>query len=380
MPTIKVIDAKTALAHARSTLRLQPPESAETGKPTTGESLTSDAMLLQLAAATARRLCGFMCPCAPRDVALAVERSLTRLPGMQLRAGALAADAVDDLLSAGDVLESEQVTFEGADPQSRWLFCAPPSFIPRGERIYITGIAPDDAPFLPLALRDRVICEGGTRYISLAGDDATLEAALTSLGLRKLDPQRWLTSSRIVQASSLVSDLRHRLAQSGSKGHLEDVTIVNRRGPGRVTYRSRWSTLKDESGLFVARMPKLYGAPLWLVIEADKGVIRRSMLLPSRGSRARACDEAWRLQLALDAGDGHAASYRVQADDMGATLHLDFPIPFEARRRLILIGAKRRNDDAYLSFWVPQSQLETEERYLQQHLWFKRVDTFKETQ
>jgi hypothetical protein len=374
MANVQIIGARAALEQACQTLRIRTPAvGGDTNQP-----LCDSELLMQMAAATARRLCGFMCPCAPRDVITAIERSLSRLADPQLDLRAIARDAIDDLLASGDLLELDQVKLVGADHEPNWLFCAPPSFIPRGKRIYITGIAPDDASFLTLSLRERVVCEGGTRFISLLGDDGNLEPTLASHGLRRLDPQRWLAGRQQVKASVVVSDAQRRLLAEGSVGHLEGLSVLTHRHAQRKGYSARWRDLKDESGLHIARLPKTYGSALWVLIDAERGVVKRSLLLPLRGSRSRACDDAWRLQLAIDAHEGHPAGYRIQKDGDGASMQGDFPLPMEARRRLVLIGGRRQAVGQHYGYWIPQSQLEAEERYLQQHLWFQRADTLEE--
>lgn len=373
MPNLQIISAQAALDTTCRTLRV----TAAAADNDTPHEISQADLVMQLAAAMARRLSGFMCPCSPREIVTAVERSLSHLPVTHDQVRDVAKAAIEDLLASGDLLALDHVKLIGAEHEPNWLFCAPPSFIPRAGRIYITGIGPDDASILPITLRERVVSQGATRFISVDPDDGDLELTLASHGLRRLDPQRWLTLQRPVKADSFVNTIQRRLLSEGSVGHLDGLKVLARRRAGRGGYRARWHELKDESGLHVARLPKAYGAPLWVLIDVDRGVVKRSQLLPLKGSRCRACDDAWRLQLAIDANDGHAATYRVQREQDGSMLSLDFPLPAEARRRLVLIGGRRRTDASHLSFWIPQSQLETEERYLQEQLWFRRADISK---
>lgn len=326
---------------------------------------------VELVAAVMRRLASSICPCSSNSLIATTTRSLCFFTNDEAALKALGAEVVEDLVTSGDLVELAHVTLAGAEDKPTWLYHAPPSFVPRGKRVYLFGIAPDDAPILPQALGASIRREGAARYIENESGDVV--AALEALGVRKVPADRWLNEDRAQPATGHIEWLRKRLQDDGVAGPLPDMVVLQRRSLSRASYSSRWTRECDASGLHIARVERPHGAPLWYLADLVDGRCMRSLLLPVRETAARACDQAWRAQLAIDATEGHPASYRTAPNEGGHLLILDFPLPLSARRRLWYLGgsSKRADNNPYV-FWVPDSELATETTYLEQHLWMRK--------
>lgn len=331
-----------------------------------------------LIAAVIRRLCGFMCPCPPGAIAKVALRSLTKFDLDPTELEEQVSDTMEDLMVCGDLLELSKVTLQGAENKPTWLFCAPPSYVERqGGRIYLFGIAPDDAPFLPTDVRARVKNEGAARFIE-AGDASLLEM-LRSIGLRPVNSEAWLTAHKAEAASSYVERLRARVTRDGTPGAMDGLTLISSQTAEHTPYGQRWKAARDESGLFIGRMPQPYGAPLWYLCAMSNGAVIRSLLLPLPDSAMRASDSAWQIQLAIDAHAGNPATFTSVREEDGFRLDLSFPLPISGRRRLAFLGGRRvPGNGRPFSFWIPESQLPAEEAYLREHFWFRKIDSQEE--
>jgi len=327
---------------------------------------------LTIIAAALRRLCGFMCPCPPSAVKQVAQRSLQVL-GLEPEAlKTLIEVALEDMTVCGDLLQLAHMAISGGQHHPNWIYCAPPSYVRRGRRIHIFGIAADDASFLPGDLRAHLPHDGVVRFLELEAD-ANAAAQLSRLGLREISSDVWMTNTPREQAKQVFENYARRLESTGVPGDLPETTVLLPRIGVRVGYRNRWTPAAGQSGKLIARVPQPYGDPLWYFCSLDVGVVQRSLLLPLKESTERASDAAWRLQLAMDAAAGNPATYSVRpdADDAGVTLSFDFPLPLAARRRLLVLGGRRSEQNPY-QFWLPAAEMITEAQFLREHYWFEQ--------
>lgn len=322
-----------------------------------------------LIAAVLRRLCGFMCPCPPSALVGMACRSLAPL---MLEVNTLrdqVETVLEDMIVCGDILELAHVAISGGDNHPHWVYCAPPSYVKRGNRIHLFGVAPDDTRFLPSELRAYVMRDGALRFLDA---EPSRTAQLSSLGLREVSADVWLTSTPREIATQVVNRYVKRLESLGVSGALPDVSLLQPATSPRLAYRSRWTPPSNESGHFIGRVPQAFGAPLWYFCTLEAGVVQRSILLPLKESTERANDAAWRLQLAIDATAGIPATYSIRQDTEGTgeTLCFDFPLPLAARRRLLILGGRRIEDNPY-KFWLPTAELALETTFLREHYWLQ---------
>lgn len=327
----------------------------------------------ELVAGVMRRLCASLCPCPARSIVATTTRSLRFFSQDEAALQAAVEEVLEDLLTSGDVVELARVTLPGAEDKPTWLFPASPSFVARGKRIYFFGMGPDDAPFLPEEFGQRVRCEGAARYLEAGQVEGDAVSELRSLGLREVAVAQWLQGEREETAQTHVAWLQGQLKEHGESGPLTDMKVLAHRTDQSPGYRSRWHPETGESGLHIVRVERLRGAPLWYAADLVGGQCVRSVLLPLRNSRLRACDQAWRAQLAIDAAAEHPATFRAVRAGDGERLVFDFPLPLAARRRLSYLGSTVMQSDNPYSFWLPDSQVAEEVKYLERHLWMRRL-------
>ena len=314
-----------------------------------------------------------MYPCSESSLLTACRNALSALAPDVDALDSAATAVLEDLHTCGDVVELARVTIAQADEQSQWLVPVPPSFVVRGKRAYLLGIASDNAPFLPEEHWQRIQHIGAARSIDL--DDGGLVSARTLgvFGLRQLDETEWLGYKPKGSATQYVDQLRDRLRSSGVDGPLLGMKVLAHQEADRRPYQRRWVEDCTASGLHIARLEQPYGSPLWYLAELNSGQCRRSLLLPYHLERERACDQAWRAQLAIDASQGHAGSYAVQTDQGKTVLKLDFPLPLIARRRLRFLGGPSSRSDSPYTFAIPSIEEQAECRYLEEQLWLQRA-------
>jgi len=322
-------------------------------------------------AAILRRLCGFMCPCPASALIRAACQSLSILPIDAKMLRDQIEKILEDMTICGDLLELSHMVISGRENHPNWLYCALPSFARHGNRIHVFGIAADGASFLPDDLCVHLQYEGALRFLDIDCEQS-LVAQLSGLGLREISPDAWMVSTRREPAETVVDRYTKKLISIGMPGEFQNSTLLKPNTQQRISYSDRWTHPSKESGRFVARVPQPYGAPLWYFCALRDGVVQRSLLLPLKESSERACDAAWRLQLALDAATGNPATYSVRQDQQGTGVFLrfNFPLPLAVRRRLLVLGAGHSEDNPY-QYWLPTAGLASEKRFLCEYYWIE---------
>lgn len=333
-------------------------------------------------AAILRRLSDYTCPCAPSVLAraaLAATQPLGAKTASDLKNQI--EESIENLLISGDLLELSRVSVREREDKENWLFVAPPSFVKRPSgRIYLFGIAPDDVPFLPDSIANRVRYVKATRFID-PEEGESLADILKSFGLREISNQNWIYSPKLESAQAHLHAIKLQIAGEEKCGDIPGLIIIGH-SIKQIAYRERWKSPQNDTGIFVARRPQAYGTPIWGVAELEDGIATKFLDLPLKESRLRGCDMAWRIQLALDRVNGTPATYRCECESNGWLLHLSFPIPLWARRKLSFIGSQDSNNlrTQPFSFWIPDSELHTEQTFLNDYLWFSPVDVNNNSQ
>jgi hypothetical protein len=355
------IEASDVLAGVRRTL----------GLPIADESGQIDEVCL---AALVRRAAAISCPCSPSTLSALVLESLNYLTEEPELLRARIDEVVDGLLVAGDLLELGQVTLDDPSVKGTWVFAAPPSFVDRKNgSIFILGIAGDEPIPLPRELSERVNHERFCRVIKHR-DDEGLPQALRDLGLVQLSDRAWLRSPKEETTQSLVDGTITRLQEQPPSGHIEDLQILDGEAPVDF-YRGRWTTLKNQTGTYVARRPQAYGAPIWGIITIEAGKTTRLLDLPQAANfRWRGCDAAWHLQMALDSRRGYPQKYRRRNIEQGAIFDFYSPLPLWAERRLAVIGRPANRENCLISYLVPPAEADVEEKFLKDRLWLASKD------
>lgn len=318
-------------------------------------------------AALLRHTAGICCPCSAASLRTATLASMQYLSDDDDLSSKVE-DAIEGLLVGGDLLELSQVTTDDPSVKGTWLFAAPPSFIMRPSgSIFLTGIVADRDTYLPSELMSRIHYDGYTRAIMPATDE-DLPEELAALGLQKLSEQDWLKLPKLQNAKDLRDAMASKLRVQQRSGDIPGLQIMDPSRP--VTYyRGRWTKPRQQSGIFIGRRPQEYAAPIWCAVELENGQPRKLLDFPIPRTPWRGCDEAWRLQMAIDYTNGTPQVYRVRLAEEYAYVDFFSPLPLWAERRLMLVGRHEAPAKCLLSFRVHSGELADEEKFLKRHLW-----------
>lgn len=332
------------------------------------DAASVDLTVPEVMAGAVRRAASFACPATPRRLATAVRNAATGLVDQADDEEQFPVRAMVDMLAAyGDLIEAPVRTEGGSD--QRMLFLAEPSFVELGEAVLLVGVRADGIPFLSGAAADRIEYDGHVRRLA-RGHGLTADE-LKGLGLREVSVAHWLGHPPLGTADELVAGYDSRLAAAGPAGTIEECTILDSTTP-TTYYRGRWRSLSPkDSGRYVARRTVAYGAPLWCYAEVNAGEVVRVLDLPVQDRLNRACDEAWRLQAAIDALRGSPQLVRAAPGGQQgvAVLHLLSPPPAWVQRRLDAVGRPIPRQRGLLSYAVDDAQVEVELDFLQSALW-----------
>lgn len=325
-----------------------------------------------LIAALLRHAAGNDCPCSRATLRSAVLESLQFLtsdPDLPDRVD----DALEALVTGGDLLELSSVTTDDASVKGTWVFAAPPSFVMRpGGTAFLIGVVPDQATFLPQSLASRIVHEGFTRAITpIHGEN--LASDLREEGLQQLSETAWLKSPKPERAEDMLDRFQRRLASQPPSGAINDLQILDPAQPVDY-YRGRWTDPARRDGTFVARRPQEFGAPIWCFVAVKSGAPVRILDLPAERTRWRSSDVAWHLQMAIDRCAHHPQLYRRQRD--GSQVRFDFlsPLPQWAERRLMIFGRRVPREKCLMSYRLPASEADAEAQFLLDRLWLSRAD------
>jgi hypothetical protein len=309
-------------------------------------------------ASIVRRLAAVMAPCTRaallRSSSLACGTCLDHMSEDALH------QAVEDLVAGGDLRE-EPALLEGDSEAPNLVFCRQPSFCQSGQRVYLLGAAPDDAPFLPATLMQAIISDGGLRYFAL-NEDTSLCETLRKMGLHELSVDHWL-AQHIMPPGELIEKMRAILASRGRRDNLVSVRWLTS-SEARYSYQERWREETNEQGLLIARAPQPYGEDAWYLAERSGDNTRFLQLPLEEFPNDRACDLAWRVQLALDALSDRSSRYQVTMGDDVATLVVNFPVPALERRTLLHLGGRRDTTTSAFRYTFPSGSLQAAEAIL----------------
>ena len=201
------------------------------------------------------------------------------------------------------------------------------------------------------------------------GDD-DLITRLSQLGLVRLSEEYWLNAPSDETAGSYVSRFEHALERTTECTGIPEITVLDKDRNVRH-YRGRWSAAKHLSGRYIGRRPQAYGNDIWCFLELEGGIVRRFLDLPLAPSTGlRGCDEAWRLQAAIDAYSGKPQQYKLSRVEGGRRLIDVFsPIPSWIERRWNLLGERKDRKGCLMCFQFEEREISQELDFLHRKLW-----------
>jgi hypothetical protein len=315
-----------------------------------------------------RRASYLLAPCSAADLIRFVAEPLAPLGEVREEIDG----ELQDLIAYGDIFEMRRIDGDPWDTPSLVLRPAPPAFVMRSTtQAFILGIGGDYPSPLPADLSARLDHAGPVRLLDCP-DDQDLAGHLREFGLTELSEQAWLRIPPAVSPNVHVEEWRIRLsAVPPNATAIADLEIIDGARTSSF-YSGRWRAPRNmDTGLYVARRPLAFGGKLWCVVELKDGQpIRLLDLHPSNGF-LRPCDQAWRLQAALDATQGAPQQFAVSED--GAITHLGFggPLPSFAERKLALVATKSRVPHTLFRFSGSTASLQEEIVFLQSILWMQ---------
>ena len=247
-----------------------------------------------------RRSAGIHCPCSQATLRASLLECTRGLPAPYDSLPEAVDETIESLIVGGDLLELNDVATEDSDARQTWVFAAPPGFVVRPSgSVFLFGVVPDQDSFLPSTFSGRILHRGATRLLEPRPGE-NLPDELSELGLQELSDGAWLRSPRPEDPASLITRHEQILARQTPVTDVPDLQILDSARP--VTYyRGRWVKPTNQDGMFVARRPQEFGAPIWcpgrlaqrrsgpaprLTTQADALARLRRRVAPSNGHRS----------------------------------------------------------------------------------------------
>jgi hypothetical protein len=316
-----------------------------------------------------RRVAGFLCPCAARTLVRSVVAPLSGLVEDLAATQLTVEEVLDALVANGDLLEQRDINNATFPYSPLLLYAAPPSFVPRRSgSALLLGIVPDHLSPLPEDLQVRIqYCNHVRKIAPEVHED--LHGDLKRLGLVELSSDGWLQSPPRELAAQHLTRFHQLLSTASRSGDVPGLRLLD---PGRSArfYRVRWVEPKAHTGCFVARRPQAYGADLWCYVQMADGRPERFVDLPVAGSRFRGCDEAWHLQMAIDAELKQPQTVALRQGLAGKHV-LDFfsPVPMWAQRRWNALGEPIMHSSSLFSYSFDEAEIAEEIDFARHMLW-----------
>lgn len=319
--------------------------------------------------AALRRAAGFLCPCAGSTLIRSVIEPMRGLVRDMENARALAENTLEQLISLGDLLEYRDLEKSG----SVVLYAAPCGFVQRTSgTVSLLGISADQFSALPPDLEARIEVMGCTRLLRPRPGE-NLRDDLLEIGLIEIAHDRWTIRPPDQKPNEFVEQHDRRLLTKPSSCEVPGLVVLDPDLPTHF-YRGRWTDAKDKSGRFVARRDQAYGAPLWCYVEVKNGQATHLLDLPAPNSRWRGCDEAWHLQMAIDACRGRPQLFDIrQQPESRLDLLLYSPIPMWAQRKWDAVGERIDAKGCLIAFRFHDSEIEEECLFAQSAMWLGRT-------
>lgn len=335
---------------------------------------TCDLETPEAIAASIRRSAGFLCPCPSSQLVQSVFQSQFFLVEDEDVFRQEIIKILESVIAYGDLIEQSDAITNTSGERGRILYLRPPSFVWRdGGSALLLGIAPDDTSILPMDLEKRIDCCNHIRRLSKK-DGENLREDLKEFGLTEILTDVWNRKNFIPATETPIAHIQKIKSQLKSNtGTLENLQILNPQKHSIRYYSRRWELLQHQSGFFLARRPQLYGNDLWCCVELEDGRPTKSVDFPVINKHSPGRDEAWRLQMALDAIQDKGQVFTIEElPNSYSRIKFYSPIPTWAQRRLDNLGEPVVGKDCLFSYKIPNQDLQQEIKFLEEKLWLFR--------
>lgn len=314
-----------------------------------------------------RRVAASLCPCSAATLIRAVHGPLRGLVPSMSAAKTLVEATLEAMVAHGDLLE-QRIDDPYDSNASALLDAAPPSFVVRQSgAVVLLGVDPEHSSSLPDELKVRVKHRGHVRLLlPTCGED--LKDELRQLGIIELSHKVWLKTPPRGTAYAHLQKREVLLNKATPSREIPGLRVLLPERPVRY-YPKRWDYPNKHTGRYVARRSQAYGADLWCYVELRSGQPKRMIDLPSR-STWRGCDEAWHLQMAIDATRREPQRFRVRRCERDAVLLEIFsPVPSWAQRRWDALGEPVPGAKYLFAYRIPNSEIDEELDFAREALW-----------
>jgi hypothetical protein len=338
---------------------------AELGLDPSALDLTS----IEAIAGALRRAASFLCPCTAPTLVRGVVRPMRGLIDDRDAFRGLVEETLEAMIAHGDILEHRDIEGDPGRRAVALLYAAPAGFVARESgAVILLGVATDRLSALPDDLEARIEHVSHLRRLT-PGLGEELHSDLLQLGLVETSCGAWLRAPKPETAAQHVARLDRLLSAAQPSRDVPGLSLLD---PARGVrfYRGRWVDPRAQSGRFVARRSQAHGANLWCYVEMRDGNPERLVDFPAAGSRWRGCDEAWQLQMAIDAQRGEPQQFRLRSGLEGArVLELFSPVPMWARRRWDAVGEPVPASGCLFAYRLAEAEFREELRFAHEALW-----------
>lgn len=342
---------------------------AELGLDPSAFDLTS----VEAIAGALRRGASFLCPCTAPTLVRYVVQPMRGLVDDLIEIRDSVKQTLKAMMAHGDILEHRDIEGEPGYEDASLLYAAPPGFVARESgAVILLGVASDQLSAVPDDLEERVEHVKHLRRLApVPGED--LRSELLQLGLIEISYCGWLRSPPGETYTEHLARLDQLLDAVQPSRDIPGLSLLDPTRGVRY-YRGRWVEPRRQSGRFVARRSQAYGADLWCYLEMREGNPERLVDFPIEESRWHGRDEAWRLQMAIDAQRGVPQRFRIRPGPDG-TRALEFfsPVPRWALRRWDAVGEPISASGCLFAYRVTESELAEEVRFLHEALWLDEM-------
>lgn len=313
------------------------------------------------------------CPCQPFILLREAERLLKGLVPQNADSADRLASVLESMVATGDLVEPGQVTQVETFARGV-LFPAPPSFAMLSKGVaQLFGLTNEDGWGGLPDVHGRVSYDGASRRV-FARPGEQLEVKLLAAGLRELSVEAWLREPATVAAGDFLAKAVKRLKQAEPADALSSEMVVFEPDAGDI-YSKSWVSPSGKTGRFIARRAKAFGASQWMFVELNSGRPLQLAHLPAPGTSDRACDEAWRLQLAICAVKQQPKIFRQTRQGQVSRFDFAFPIPQWAHRRMLVLGRQLPSRSSICSYEIQEGLTSEASNFLEQKLWMRKINT-----
>jgi hypothetical protein len=337
----------------------------------TSYSITSQETIAQLV----RRVAGYSCPCSKSKITRTVLNLIKYLFDQEEGLNDLIEDTFEKIVTIGDLIETRRSDEENMSVQVMY-FSSPLKYIKISDyKLLLLGINNDNNEFLPHTILINIKYRGTFRLLDFSElNFEETRRILEEVGYVEIKTSDWLSYSENITFEKHLSIYNRKLSSIDVHPEKVDSLEIVSSFDGSQFYRGRWQQVNRlHTGRFVARRnTSKYEGHIWGYVELENGLLQRSIDFPLTGKRCRGCDEAWRLQMALDKNNGKPQQFRiVQLDNDKISLEFFSPIPMWTIRRISLSGDETKATSSLFSFIIPSIELNDIKRILVNDLWLE---------